>query len=154
MKRASNRSRCPINFTTEIFGDTWSFLILRGILTYGAKTYSDFLKSEERIGTSVLADRLVHLEKAGIILKSIDKEDGRKVAYTLTEAGLGTIPIIYEMALWGTMTSENPKMPPAWFEAIQFDRTTVLKAWREAIMSDSAFFVGPNSVVRQLGLNT
>jgi DNA-binding HxlR family transcriptional regulator len=152
MKRASDRSRCPINYTTEIFGDTWSFLILRGMLTYGAKTYSDFLKSEERIGTSVLADKLVHLEKTGIISKSIDKEDGRKVVYSLTEAGLGVIPIIYEMALWGTATSKNPKMPPAWFRAIQFDRAVVLKAWREAVSSGSAFFVGPNSVVSQLGI--
>ncbi len=152
MKRASNRSRCPINFTTEIFGDTWSFLILRGMVTYGAKTYSDFLRSEERIGTSVLADRLVHLEKAGIIAKSVDKEDGRKVAYSLTEASLEVIPILDEMALWGTATSDDPKMPPASFKAIRVDRAVVLKAWRDAVQSGSAFFVGPNSVVSQLHL--
>jgi DNA-binding HxlR family transcriptional regulator len=134
----------------EIFGDPWSMLIIRGMLAYGAKYYSDFLRSEERIGTSVLADRLEHLEKKGIITKRTDKTDKRKKYYTLTKKGMSILPVFYDIAVWGSQASPNPKMPQAWFSSLNYSRETVLKTWRLALESGDAFFVGPNSVVKQL----
>ncbi len=152
MKRADNKSRCPINYTVEIFGDTWSILIVRDMIALGKKTFGELLDSEERIGTSVLAERLVHLEKKGIITKSPDKNDKRKMIYSLTEAGLNAIPIVYEISKWGSLTSPNPKAPDTWFKALEYDRELVLKLWREAVESGSSFFLGENSVVSKLGL--
>jgi DNA-binding HxlR family transcriptional regulator len=119
---------------------------------YGAKHYGDFLKSEERIGTSVLADRLQHLEAKGIIEKRPDQIDKRKTTYHLTAVGLTVLPLLFEVAAWGTRTSPNPKAAESWFRALELDRTIVLDAWRKALESGSAFYVGPNSVVAQLNL--
>src|SRR5215831_6496830 len=109
MKRQDIKSNCPINFTLEIFGDPWSLLIVRDMTALGKKTYGEFLDSEERIGPSVLADRLNYLEKKGIITRHSDEHDKRKMIYSLTEVGLNVIPIIYEIAVWGSHTSPNPK---------------------------------------------
>jgi DNA-binding HxlR family transcriptional regulator len=152
MKRTDVKSRCPINYTMEIFGDPWSMLIIRGMVSYGAKYFGDFLKSEERIGTSVLADRLVHLEKKGIITKQPDRLDKRKMTYSLTETGLSFIPIVYDIAAWGTQTSPSPKVTDSWIKAMGLNRDMVIKAWREAVTAGSAFYVGPDSVIEQLSL--
>lgn len=152
MKREENKSHCPINFTVEIFGDTWSLLIIRDMIALGKKTFGEFLESEERIGPSVLADRLAHLERKGIITKKPSETDKRKFIYSLTEKGLDVIPIVYETALWGSKHSLHPVAPDAWFKAMQYDKEKVLKAYREAVASGSSFMNGPNSVVKKLDL--
>lgn len=152
MKRADNKSRCPINFTVEIFGDTWSFLIVRDMLTAGKKTFGEFLHSNERIGPSVLAERLAHLERKGIVTKRPDSGDKRKMIYLLTEAGARLIPIVYEIAVWGSHTSPNPEAAETWFKAMQLDKERVLTAWREAVEAGSSFFGGPDSAVKKLEL--
>lgn len=154
MKREENKSRCPINFTVEIFGDTWSLLIVRDMIALGKKTFGEFQDSEERIGPSVLADRLAHLERKGIISKKPSEADKRKFIYSLTEKGMSLIPIVYEIALWGSLNSPNPEAPDVWFQALRHDRDRVVQLWREAVASGSSFFNGPDSVVKRLGLRT
>lgn len=152
MKRRDVKSRCPINFSLEIFGDPWSLLILRGMLAVGNTTFTEFLEAEERIGTSVLTERLAHLEKNGIIVKLPNMHDKRKTMYQLTEAGIDAVPILYEIAAWGSRTSPHPKAAEAWFKALELDKEVVIKAWRDAARAGSSFFTGPDSVVRKLGL--
>ncbi|TLS50879.1 helix-turn-helix transcriptional regulator [Paenibacillus antri] len=153
MKREENKSRCPINQTVEIFGDTWSLLILRDMLALGKRTFGEFLESEERIGPSVLADRLAHLERKGIIAKRASDTDKRKFIYTVTEKGLNVIPIVYEVAVWGSLNGKDPEAPDVWFASLRHDRTKVVRLWREAVATGSSFFLGPDSVVSKLGLN-
>jgi len=89
-----------VNYGVEIFGDRWSLLIIRDIVFAGKKTYGEFLKSEERIATNVLASRLAFLEEQGILARSPSPDDGRKDFYTLTEKGLDLIPILLNIVLW------------------------------------------------------
>ncbi len=152
MKRDANKSRCPINFTVELFGDTWSLLILRDMAALGKNTFGQFLESEERIGPSVLAERLAHLEQKGIITKRPSETDKRRMLYSFTEKGMGVIPIIYDFAVWGSLNSPDPDAPDVWFEAMKHEREKVLQLWHEAVAAGSSFFIGPESVVRKLNL--
>ncbi len=153
MKRADHKSDCPINYAVEIFGDTWSMVIYRDMTTLGKKTFGEFLESEERIGSSVLTDRLNHLEEKGIIVRLPDPADKRKTIYKLTPEGINAIPILYEIATWGSNAYSNPVAQPAWFESMKMDRGAVVAAWRRALESGDSFSYGPNSVVSQLGLS-
>jgi DNA-binding HxlR family transcriptional regulator len=74
----SRRSNCPINFSLETFGDMWSLLIVRDMVYFGKKTYGEFLNSDERIATNILASRLTQLEQNGIIMKTRCEEDRRR----------------------------------------------------------------------------
>jgi len=152
MKREENKSQCPINFTVEIFGDTWSLLIVRDMLALGKNTFGEFLESKERIGPSVLTERLAHLERKGIISKEASQTDKRKFIYSITEKGLALIPIVYEIAIWGSNNSPNPDAPDVWFQALRHDRGEVVRLWTEAVKSGSSFFNGPNSVIKMLNL--
>ena len=57
------RSHCPISSALDIFGDKWSLVIIRDLFI-GINTYSDFLKSPEKISTNILVDRIKKLRKA------------------------------------------------------------------------------------------
>ena len=153
MKRADHKSDCPINYTVEIFGDTWSMIIYRDMATLGKKTFSELLASEERIGSSVLADRLAHLEDKGVIQKLQDPRDKRKAIYSLTANGIKAMPILYEIAVWGSNTYANPVSHPAWFESMKMDRVEVVAAWRKALEAGDSFFFGEQSAISQLGLS-
>ena len=62
--------------------------------------YGDFLKSEEKIATNILADRLSLLEKEGIVIKSADPSHGSKFIYKLSSKGIDLLPILVEIILW------------------------------------------------------
>ena len=94
------RSDCPVNFAVETLGDKWSLVILRDIIFWGKHTYGEFLKSEERIATNILAGRLEYLEKEGLISKSPDPTDKRKDIYRVTEKGIELVPMFIEMIAW------------------------------------------------------
>lgn len=152
MKRSDVKSNCPVNFATEVFGDAWSFLILRDMAREGKTTFGEFLDAGERIGRSVLADRLANLERRGVITTRECPSDKRRVHYVLTEEGIKALPLLYELGAWGSEVSTNPSAPTEWFASLKLDRRAVLQAWERAIRSGSSFLDGPDSAVKQLGL--
>lgn len=107
MKRTDRKSDCPINYCLEIFGDTWSLLILRDIVFFGKHTYGEFLSSNERITSNILADRLAMLERHGILKRKKNLADKRTATFVLTEKGLGLIPVLLDMMEWGTAHDGN-----------------------------------------------
>lgn len=100
MKSKKLRSHCPINFSLESFGDKWTLLILRDIVFRGKKSYGEFLRSEEGFATNILAARLEHLEREGILRKEESSDDARKSTFRLTEKGLDLVPILFAMMMW------------------------------------------------------
>ncbi len=100
MKNRQYRSTCPVNFALETFGDMWSLLIVRDIIGHKKSTYGEFLESDEKISTNILADRLSRLEQVGILRKIPDKNDRRRDRYKLTQKGTDLYPMILEMILW------------------------------------------------------
>ena len=97
------RSDCPVNFAVETLGDKWSLVILRDMIFWGKKTYGEFLKSDEKIATNILAGRLEYLEKEGLIRKTRDERDKRKEIYSVTEKGVALVPMFIEMIAWSAM---------------------------------------------------
>jgi DNA-binding HxlR family transcriptional regulator len=100
VKIAEKRSDCPVNFAVETIGDKWSLVIIRDIIFWGKRTYGELLKSDEKISTNILADRLAYLEREGIIKKVPLMEDKRKDLYLPTERGLDLVPVMIEMIAW------------------------------------------------------
>lgn len=101
-KKASpkRRSGCPLNASVEMLGDRWSLLVIRDMMIRGCQTFREFLHSDEKIATNILADRLQRLEANGIISTEPDPSDGRKMIYSLTAKGIDLTPVLTEMVLW------------------------------------------------------
>jgi len=101
------RSHCPVNYALEHFGDKWSLLIIRDLMFKGKRHYNEFFESEEKVSTSVLGDRLKSLEKDGIISKSEDGVKKSRIRYSLTEKGIGLLPMMVEIILWSGYFDKN-----------------------------------------------
>lgn len=144
------RSDCPINFALELFGDPWSLLIIRDIVYFGKKTYGEFLASEEGMATNILASRLTHLERQGLLIKKTSATDKRKDEYALTELGLDLIPVLVEMANWSADHDPQTGAPAEWIALMRADRENMIQRIRETVRSGGAVFVGENSLLSQL----
>ena len=67
-------------------GDKWSLLVVRDLLLYQQRSFTEFTKSPEGIATNILSSRLKKLKECGLIQQSCDERTNKKV-YTLTESG-------------------------------------------------------------------
>ena len=95
------RSGCPINAAVEVLGDRWSLLVLRDVI-FGDRRYFRALLtgSIEGIASNILADRLMRLLDAGILTRGTAAR-GQRARFSLTEAGIQTLPILYALGNWG-----------------------------------------------------
>jgi DNA-binding HxlR family transcriptional regulator len=125
MSSTRRRSDCPINFALEIFGDRWSLLIVRDLMFKGKVHYGEFMESEERIATNILADRLQTLEKAGIVEKRQDPRKRSKNVYTLTEKGWDLLPALTELVLWSAKHDPDTAADPDFVAQAQMDRAAL-----------------------------
>ena len=94
------RSNCSLSCSLDIFGDKWSLLIIRDMIFEKKNTFKDFISSEEKIASNILASRLKNLEKFGIISKNNSIQNKKTKIYKLTDSGLGLIPALLEIAIW------------------------------------------------------
>ena len=128
------RSTCPINASLEVLGDRWSLLIVRDMLFGGAQTYKQFLASDEKIATNILASRLTRLQKTGIITSEPDPQDRRSVRYRLTAKGMYLVPLLMELSTWGTRYEEG-QPPNGILDAWKKDREGFIKSIGTAALS-------------------
>jgi DNA-binding HxlR family transcriptional regulator len=151
MRRAENKSHCPVNFALESFGDAWSLLIVRDIVFWGKRTYGEFLESEEGIATNVLAARLAHLEQKGILVREPHETDGRKEVYRLTEKGLALIPVLLEMSGWSAQYDPKTTAPKQFVKAVYANRDDMFKRIQDAVRKGGSLFGGEQALVKRPG---
>ena len=99
-KGKSHDSGCLVAYALDTFGDRWTMLIIRDMMLYGKRRYSDFLQAGEGIATNILAEKLKHLEAHGVLVKERDPVNRRSYVYSLTEKGQALAPILAEIIVW------------------------------------------------------
>lgn len=99
--REKLRSRCPLNLALEVLGDRWSLLIIRDMMFAGKRHYREFLNSDEKISSKILADRLNVLLEAGVLTWEDDPSHKQKAIYSLTDKGIALLPVIAQIGIWG-----------------------------------------------------
>jgi len=90
---------CPIPPAVELIGEKWAFLILRGALN-GLQHFEEF-QAGLGIARNILSDRLARLVAGGILERTADASDKRKVVYSLTPKGEGLLPVVLALRQWG-----------------------------------------------------
>lgn len=90
---------CPIPSAVELIGERWAFLILRGAFN-GLQHFEEF-QAGLGIARNILSDRLAKLVKGGILERSPDSSDRRKVIYALTRKGESLLPVMVSIRQWG-----------------------------------------------------
>jgi DNA-binding HxlR family transcriptional regulator len=90
---------CPIPPAVELIGEKWAFLILRGALN-DLRHFEEF-QAGLGIARNILSDRLAKLVAGGILERSRDPSDKRKVIYALTPKGEALVPVVLALRQWG-----------------------------------------------------
>jgi DNA-binding HxlR family transcriptional regulator len=127
VKKIKKRSFCGISSALDILGDRWSLLIIRDIIFDKKNTYGDFLNSDEKIATNILADRLIMLESAGILVKKEHPESKAKYFYKLTPKGIDLLPVLMEIVVWSDKYLEISERGKSLTKHIKNDRAGLIK---------------------------
>ncbi|MBK7689705.1 MAG: helix-turn-helix transcriptional regulator [Bacteroidetes bacterium] len=126
MKQIKRKSDCPINFALEIFGDRWTFLIVRDLMFKGKHFYGEFLQSEEGIATNILSDRLSLLEGNGIIKRSGDPGHKQKIRYRLTKKGIDLVPLLVEFIMWSAKYDKDSAVDLTFVKTVKKDKARMI----------------------------
>lgn len=89
---------CPVSFASDVLGDRWTLLIVRELIG-GATRFNEIERCLPRVSRSLLAQRLRHLERLGLV-DAVPLERGRGKSYGLTPAGKDLEPVLMAMGEW------------------------------------------------------
>jgi DNA-binding HxlR family transcriptional regulator len=109
-----------VSFALDVLGDRWTLLVVRDMLLFGKRTYSQFLASEEGIATNVLADRLGWLARQGIVTK-------RGRGYQLTGKGRDLLPVLLELVKWSAKYDPHTAAPPPFVRRATVDAAGLMR---------------------------
>ena len=96
----NRRSVCPVACTLDLFGDKWTLLIVRDLLS-GKSHFKEFLASPEKIATNILAERLARLASNGLVERYASSDIAGREAYRLTEKGRSLRALMAQLKAWG-----------------------------------------------------
>lgn len=91
--------RCPLPAAVELIGEKWAFLILRGALN-GLQHFEQF-QAGLGIARNILSNRLAKMVEGGVLERTADPCDRRKVIYSLTPKGEALLPVVLALRQWG-----------------------------------------------------
>ena len=124
---SSNSKNCPIRFALDLFGDKWSLLIVRDILFKEKRFYREFVESDEKIATNILADRLLKLEAERFVTKRVDPANKKRFIYRPTQKALDLLPMLTEMILWSASYDPQTAVTPEFRKKMRSDKKAFIK---------------------------
>ena len=104
-----------INNMWEVLGRRWALLILRNLTTKEAVRFNELKKLMPGISSTVLATRLLEMEREGLISKKIYPEIPPKVEYRLTARARELGVILKDLGRWAQRW-KSPRIPATMLE--------------------------------------
>ena len=99
MKRGFSEWPCSLARAVEVFGDSWTLLIVRDAMQ-GLTRFDEFQRSLN-IARNTLSDRLAKLVDTGVMTKRFYQDNPPRYEYLLTEMGRDFFPVLAAMLSWG-----------------------------------------------------
>lgn len=90
---------CPVSLASEVIAERWTPLILREIVLFDRRHFSEIQEGVGRISQSLLSARLRTLVAAGVIERRTNRR-GRGWEYHPTKAGRELEPVLNELGIW------------------------------------------------------
>lgn len=98
--------QCPLPPAVELIGEKWAFLIVRG--AFNSLQHFEEFQAGLGIARNILSDRLAKLVAGGILQRTPDPSDRRKVIYALTKKGNALMPVVLALRQWGEEWGGGP----------------------------------------------
>jgi len=91
---------CPVIDIWGILGRRWSLLIIKNLSTKDTIRFNGLKRALSGISSTVLSERLLELEREGLVSKKIYPEVPPRVEYSLTPQAKELEVIIKELGRW------------------------------------------------------
>ena len=91
---------CAIADVWEVLGRRWTLHILKNLSTRNVIRFNELKRALDGISSTVLAGRLLELEREGLVTKKIYPEVPPRVEYSMTPQARELEVIIKELARW------------------------------------------------------
>ena len=85
----------------EVLGRRWSLLVLKNLCNKDVIRFNELKRALPGISSTVLSDRLLELEREGLISKKIYPEIPPRVEYRMIPQAMELQNIIDELRKWG-----------------------------------------------------
>jgi DNA-binding HxlR family transcriptional regulator len=92
--------KCDVVDIWEVLGKRWSLYILKNLSINGIIRFNELKRLIPEISSTVLSDRLLELEREGLISKKIFSQVPIRVQYNLTTQAKELQPILYQLENW------------------------------------------------------
>ena len=97
---AAGNSNCAVVGIWEVLGRRWSLYILKNLSTRNVIRFNELKRSMPGISSTVLSERLLEMEREGLVTKKIYPEVPPRVEYSMTVQARELEVIIKELARW------------------------------------------------------
>ncbi|MCD7839233.1 MAG: helix-turn-helix transcriptional regulator [Erysipelotrichaceae bacterium] len=98
---------CPLQKAMSAIGGRWKMSIICSLSNDGATRYNDLKRKMNGISNTMLAKSLKELEEDGLIKRTEYTEVPIRVEYEITDTVRSLIPILTELALWGSQLEDH-----------------------------------------------
>ena len=88
---------CPVAKAMELLDERWTMLVVRELIM-GSRSFGDLQRGVPKMSPTLLSARLKSLGRAGVVERH---EQGKRVSYSLTPAGLELKPVVEAIGQWG-----------------------------------------------------
>jgi DNA-binding HxlR family transcriptional regulator len=101
---ATEGSSCPrldakLMHALGLLQEKWTLFIVSALLQ-GPRGFNEMGRNAGRVNSTTLAQRLAHLEQAGLLRKTIHSTMPPRTSYELTESGRALQPVVEAIAAW------------------------------------------------------
>ena len=120
--------QCPLPAAVELIGEKWAFLIVRG--AFNSLQHFEEFQAGLGIARNILSDRLAKLVAGGILQRTPDPSDRRKVIYSLTPKGEALMPVVLALRQWGEDWGTGPA------DVVLVDKSTGLPVRKICVHSE------------------
>lgn len=101
------REDCPLGEALKLIGGKWKVPILCALSQDGTTRYNELRRKIKGITNTMLASSLRELEEDGLIDRKQYPEMPVRVEYALTDRCDGLMPILNQLARWGSAVRRN-----------------------------------------------
>ena len=108
-----NAPGCAVIDIWEVLGRRWSLLIIKNLSTKDTIRFNELKRALNGISSTVLSERLLELEREGLVSKKIYPEVPPRVEYSLTTQAKEIEVIIKELGRWVNRWKRPQSVAPA-----------------------------------------
>ena len=109
--QARTDATCTVVDVWELLGRRWSLHILKNLKTKEVIRFNELKRSLPGISSTVLSERLLELEREGLVTKKIYPEVPPRVEYSITPQARELGVIIKDLARWANKW-KHPEIKP------------------------------------------